>query len=47
MILKKIATHLSLIFNSLFLDKYERKFIAANKKKKFIKKKKKYFNPSS
>ena len=37
MILKKIATHLSLIFNSLFLDKHERKFIAANKKKKFIK----------
>ena len=37
MILKKIAAHLSLVFNSLFLDKHERKFIVANKNKKFKK----------
>lgn len=37
MILKKIAAHLSLLFNSLFLDKHERKFIVANKNKKIKK----------
>jgi hypothetical protein len=37
MILKKIVTHLSLIFNSLFLDKHEKNFIISNKNKKFKK----------